>query len=86
MDAGASAKGGRSSIQWRFALVLAALGATHAAWAQDVPLGAAAAEVPPLPPRLEVASTSLPRFDGLDAAGNSQRLDLTLLPPRRWLH
>jgi hypothetical protein len=79
MDGGAS--NGRRSFHWRCALVAGALAAASSAGAQEA-LGAAAADVAPLPPRLEVTSTSLPRFDGVDSISNSQRLDLTLLPPR----
>lgn len=76
------ASNGRRSIHWRCALVAGALAAACGAGAQEAPLAAAAADVAPLPARLEVASTSLPRFDGVDSIVNTQRLDLTLLPPR----
>jgi hypothetical protein len=83
MTGGASAKAGRRSVHWRLALVVSALVAGHGAGAQEASLAASAADAAPLPPRLEVASTSLPRFDGVDSIGSTQRVDLTLLPPRR---
>jgi hypothetical protein len=34
-------------------------------------------------PRLEVATSTLPRFDGIDSATRSSRIDMTLLPRHR---
>ena len=34
-------------------------------------------------PQLEVTATTLPRFDSVDSANSSTRLDMTWLPPRR---
>ena len=34
-------------------------------------------------PQLEVTATTLPRFDSVDNANSSSRLDMTWLPPRR---
>jgi hypothetical protein len=73
--------------------VLAVSAACTAAWAQvDLPLPAAqqpgVLDMSGLPPRvdrparLEVVTATLPRFDPLESSSSSERIGMTLLPPR----
>jgi hypothetical protein len=83
------ASGYENSRTLRTALAIGTLAACQAGWTQEEPLATQLVDVPPLPPRteqtarLEFSTSSLPRLDSVDNSLGTQRLDMTLLPPRR---
>lgn len=75
----------------RLVLAAAACVACHAAWAQQAELTMASMDTAALVPlsealpRVEVTRSALPRLESPDGPMGGQRLDLTVLPPRRSL-
>ncbi|HVZ43172.1 MAG TPA: hypothetical protein VHA82_05125 [Ramlibacter sp.] len=71
-------KVGRRAPRFAMAAACAVAGAIgwHGSWAQSLDAMQDAAV-----PRMEVTASTLPRFDPLEAAAASRRIDMTLLPP-----